>query len=140
MTTKPSNVGLDRGIYASPFDAFTNYMNILGDFMSRVNSLYPEEIDNEELSSLLTTIHNQEDEIDMKEKEITRLQTKIQKMDEEGERLRAKLEKYEPIVGNNEDIPVDTKPVKKGSTSRTTNKKSTTKKPIVARKSAKKQD
>jgi alpha-amylase len=140
MTTKPSNVGLDRGIYASPFDAFTNYMNILGDFMSRVNSLYPEEIDNEELSSLLTTIHNQEDEIDMKEKEITRLQTKIQKMDEEGERLRAKLEKYEPIVGNNEDVPVAAKPVKKGSTSRTTNKKSTTKKPIVARKSAKKQD
>lgn len=41
MTTKPSNVGLDRGIYNSPFDAFTNYMNILGDFINRVNSLYP---------------------------------------------------------------------------------------------------
>ncbi len=35
MTTKPSNVGLDRGIYSSPFDAFTNYMNILGDFINR---------------------------------------------------------------------------------------------------------
>ena len=39
MTTKPSNVGLDRGIYSGPFDAFTNYMNILGDFMNRVHSL-----------------------------------------------------------------------------------------------------
>ena len=29
MTTKPSQVGIDRGIYASPFDAFTNYMNCL---------------------------------------------------------------------------------------------------------------
>ena len=73
MTTKPSNVGLDRGIYSSPFDAFTNYMNILGDFINRVNSLYPEEIDNDELNSLLTTIKNQGDEITMKEKEIERL-------------------------------------------------------------------
>ena len=92
MTTKPSNVGLDRGIYTSPFDAFTNYMNILGDFMSRVNSLYPEEIDNEELDSLLTTIRNQGDEIEMKEKEILRLQTKIEKMEAESDKLRAKLE------------------------------------------------
>ena len=81
MTTKPSNVGLDRGIYSNPFDAFTNYMNILGDFINRVNSLYPEEIDNEELNSLLTTIRNQGDEIEMKDKEITRLKTKIEKME-----------------------------------------------------------
>lgn len=80
MTTKPSNVGLDRGIYSGPFDAFTNYMNILGDFMSSVNSLYPEEIDNEELNSLLTTIKNQGDEIELKDKEISRLKTKIEKM------------------------------------------------------------
>lgn len=52
MTTKPSNVALDRGIYSSPFDAFTNYMNILGDFMNRVNDLYPDDIDNDELNSL----------------------------------------------------------------------------------------
>lgn len=82
MTTKPSNVGLDRGIYTSPFDAFTNYMNILGDFINRVNSLYPEEIDNEELNSLLTTIKNQGDEIEMKDKEIDRLKAKVAKMQE----------------------------------------------------------
>jgi alpha-amylase len=93
MTTKPSNVGLDRGIYTSPFDAFTNYMNILGDFMSRVNSLYPEEIDNEELNALLTTIRNQGEEIEMKEKEIVRLQTKISKIEAESDKLRAKIEK-----------------------------------------------
>ena len=58
MTTKPSNVGLDRGIYSGPFDAFTNYMNILGDFISRVQALYPEEVDNEELNALMTTIRN----------------------------------------------------------------------------------
>ena len=47
MTTKNTGVTLNRGIYDSPFDAFTNYMNILGDFISRVNSLYPVDMDNE---------------------------------------------------------------------------------------------
>ena len=93
MTTKPSNVGLDRGIYASPFDAFTNYMNILGDFMSRVNSLYPYDIDNEELNALLTTIKNQGDEIAMKDKEISRLQAKVEKMQAEEDKLKAKIDK-----------------------------------------------
>ena len=93
MSTKPSHVGIDRGIYSSPFDAFTNYMNILGDFLSRVNSLYPDDIDNEELNSLLTTIRNQEEEIDMKEKEISRLQTKIEKIEAAEEKLRVKVEK-----------------------------------------------
>lgn len=93
MTTKPSQVGIDRGIYASPFDAFTNYMNILGDFIARVNSLYPESVDNDELASLLTTIKNQDEEIEMKNKEITRLQTKIENIEAAEEKLRAKLEK-----------------------------------------------
>ncbi len=92
MSTKPSSVMFGRGIYDSAFDAFTNYMNILGDFISRVKSLYPEEIDNEELNGLLTTIKNQGDEITMKEKEILRLQTKIAKMEKEEAKLRGKEE------------------------------------------------
>ena len=93
MTTKPSNVGLDRGIYSTPFDAFTNYMNILGDFINRVNALYPETIENDELDALLTTIRNQGEEIEKKDKEITRLQAKIDKMQKEEDKLKAKLEK-----------------------------------------------
>ena len=93
MTTKPSNVGLDRGIYSGPFDAFTNYMNILGDFISRVQALYPEEVDNEELNALMTTIRNQGDEIEMKDKEISRLKTKLEKMQAAEEKLKAKVEK-----------------------------------------------
>ena len=95
MTTKNTGVGIDRGIYSSPFDAFTNYMNILGDFINRVNSLYPEDIDNEELNGLLTTIKNQGDEIEMKEKEIVRLQTKIAKIEAEDDKLRTMLDKGE---------------------------------------------
>ena len=82
MTTKPSRIGIDLGIYSSPFDAFTNYMNILGDFITRVNNLYPAEIGNEELESLLTTIKNQGDELAMKDKEIVRLQAKIEKIED----------------------------------------------------------
>ncbi len=89
MTTKPSNVGLDRGIYSGPFDAFTNYMNILGDFINRVNALYPMEIENEELNSLLTTIRNQGDEIEMKDKEITRLKAKLEKLEQKEKKAKA---------------------------------------------------
>lgn len=49
--------------YETPFEAFTNYMNILSDFIDRVNEQFPSTIENEELNSLLTTIHNQAQEI-----------------------------------------------------------------------------
>lgn len=114
MTTKPSIIGLDRGIYSSPFDAFTNYMNVLGDFINRVNSLYPDEIDNEELNSLLTTIKNQGDEITMKEKEIVRLQAKVEKLQTAEERLKLQLDKVE-----------NKKPAVKKSTEKKTVKKNT---------------
>ena len=106
MTTKSSAVGFNRGIYSSAFDAFTNYMNILGDFINRVNTLYPEDIDNEELNSLLTTIKNQGEEIVMKEKEILRLQNKIEKIEKESGKLRAKLEDKEKPTN---DKPATTK-------------------------------
>nr|WP_314518603.1 glycoside hydrolase family 57 protein [uncultured Prevotella sp.] len=115
MSTKPSRVGMDRGIYASPFDAFTNYMNILGDFISRVNSLYPAEIDNEELNGLLTTIRNQGEEIDIKTKEISHLQAKVQKLEIQEEELRAEL-------------------TKKTSTKKTSTKRATSKKAKTATK------
>ena len=53
------------------YDAFTNYMNILGDFIKRVDSLYPVDIDNEELNALLTTIKNQGDEIEALHKAVS---------------------------------------------------------------------
>lgn len=80
MTTKQTSVGMNRGIYDNPFDAFTNYMNILGDFISRVNNLYPVDIDNEELNPLLTTIKNQGEELEKKDKEIEKLQEQIEKL------------------------------------------------------------
>ena len=79
MTTKPSNALIDRGIYDGPFDAFTNYMNILGDFISRVRALYGG-IENEELNNMLTTITNQTEEIEKQQKEIERLQLKLAKL------------------------------------------------------------
>ena len=81
MTTKPMSVGMWRGIYDSPYDAFTNYMNILGDFINRVNALYPTDIENDELNALLTTIRNQAEEINVKDKEITRLQARLTKLE-----------------------------------------------------------
>jgi len=45
-------------------------MNILGDFCKRVDSLYPSDIENEELNALLTTIKNQDTEIAKLNKEL----------------------------------------------------------------------
>lgn len=46
--------------YESPYEAFMNYMNVLSDFLQRVEEQYPSTIENEELNSLLKTINNQE--------------------------------------------------------------------------------
>ncbi len=83
MTTKNTGLYLSRGIYDSPFDAFTNYMNILGDFIARVNSLYPVDMDNEELNSLLTTIKNQGEELALLNEEIKGLQEALKKAEGE---------------------------------------------------------
>lgn len=79
MTTKKTGIWLNRGIYDSPYDAFTNYMNILGDFISRVDALYPVEIEDEELNSLLTTIKNQGEEIEKLQKELDKYKKKAAK-------------------------------------------------------------
>lgn len=50
--------------YETPYQAFTNYMNVLSDFLVRVDEQFPQDVDNEELNSLLTTIRNQEREIE----------------------------------------------------------------------------
>ena len=64
--------------YESPFAAFTNYMNVLSDFMVRVSEQYPEEIGDEELNSLLLTINNQSAEIDELNRELKTLRTSIE--------------------------------------------------------------
>lgn len=90
MTTKQSGVTLYRGIYDSPYDAFTNYMNILGDFIKRVDSLYPVDIDNEELNALLTTIKNQGEEIATLQKALDKLQAKQEKEKKVAEKKASK--------------------------------------------------
>ncbi|MDR3137744.1 MAG: polysaccharide deacetylase family protein [Tannerellaceae bacterium] len=59
--------------YDNPYDAFSNYMNVLSDFIVRLNTLFPEAIENEELNALLTTIRNQGTEIEVLRKEVARL-------------------------------------------------------------------
>ena len=56
--------------YDSPYEAFTNYMNVLSDFIVRVKAQYPDSIENEELNSLITTIRNQASEIELLQKEL----------------------------------------------------------------------
>ena len=81
MTTKPMSVNMIRGFYDSPYDAFTNYMNILGDFIKRVQDLFPMEVENDELNALYTTIHNQGKEIETRDHEISQLRARLSKLE-----------------------------------------------------------
>jgi alpha-amylase len=56
--------------FESPYDAFINYMNILSDFLLRVEAEYPTSIENEELNELLKTISEQEKTIEKLEKDL----------------------------------------------------------------------
>ncbi|MDE6176787.1 MAG: alpha-amylase, partial [Paramuribaculum sp.] len=69
--------------YETPFQAFTNYMNVLADFIVRVEEQYPLSIENEELNSLLTTIRNQEREIETLNKEVASMRQNIDHFNEE---------------------------------------------------------
>lgn len=68
--------------YVSPYEAFINYMNILADFLDRVEAHYPSTIDNEELNALLKTINNQEKEIAQLEEELKKARSRKNKQEE----------------------------------------------------------
>lgn len=76
MSTSNGDVHLYRP-YESAYDAYNNYMNVLSDFILRVQAEYPSTIENEELSALLMTIQNQGDEIEELQKKIDELQIKL---------------------------------------------------------------
>lgn len=69
--------------YETPYQAFTNYMNVLSDFIVRVEEQFPMSIENEELNSLLTTIRNQAREIETLTKEVETYRRDIDHLNEE---------------------------------------------------------
>ena len=69
--------------YETPFQAFTNYMNVLADFIVRVEDQYPMAIEDEELNSLLTTIRNQAREIETLNKEVATYRLNEEHLNEE---------------------------------------------------------
>ena len=98
MTTKQNGIITERCIYESPYDAFTNYMNILGDFLARVRAQYPD-MDNEELGSLQQMIDNQEVEIIQLEAEVEQLKAKLATKEKKAaKKAAAPAEAEEPVV------------------------------------------
>ena len=114
--------------YDTPFQAFTNYMNVLSDFIVRVEEQYPLSIENEELNALLTTIRNQEREIETLNKEVASMRKNIEHYNEE-HLLREKKE--EP---KKEEIKAE-KPAAKNCAA----KKATAKKPAAKKATSKKE-
>lgn len=110
MSTKHMNDGAVHSHYSpydTPFQAFTNYMNVLSDFIVRVEEQYPLTIENEELNALLTTIRNQSKEIEELNREVALMRTNI-------------------IKDEDTEVKAEVKQVKKPAAKKTVAKKSTT--------------
>ncbi|MDY5631888.1 MAG: glycoside hydrolase family 57 protein [Bacteroidaceae bacterium] len=115
MSTKASGVGMFRDHYESAYDAFTNYMNILGDFIKRVQNLFPIEVESDELNALYTTIRNQGVEIEVREKEISQLRSRLDKMEkaQQVEDTAVALPEQAAEKKADEKKPAETKPAAK---------------------------
>lgn len=87
--------------YESAYNAFINYMNVLSDFLLRVEEQYPTTIENEELNELLKTINNQE-------KEIAHLEAELRAA-KKGAKAEVKAEKPAPKA----EKPAKKEPAKK---------------------------
>lgn len=68
--------------YDNAYEAFMNYMNVLADFLERVDYQYPTSIENEELNELLKTINNQDKEIEELQAEVKKLKARKAKSSE----------------------------------------------------------
>lgn len=109
--------------YDSPFAAFTNYMNVLADFLVRVEEQYPESIDNEELNSLLLTIRNQASEINSLKKEVKNMRQNILNADDSNHAVNTVAPKEEVLVVEKADVEAPAPKTKKKTTRKTTAKK-----------------
>lgn len=105
MSTKRKSDGAMHRLfspYDSPYEAFTNYMNVLSDFITRVEQQYPDSIENEELNALVTTIQNQSLEIKRLEEKMARLKSAAEKNKKVAakklEQPKKKAESAEPKV------------------------------------------
>ena len=67
--------------YMSAYDAFNNYMNVLSDFLLRVEEQAPSSIETDELNSYQQTILNQDKRIHELEEEVAKLKAEAKSKD-----------------------------------------------------------
>jgi alpha-amylase len=63
--------------YETPYDAFMNYMNILSDFEIRLNKLFPDTAEQNQIQKLTTELADKSDIIDKQLEEIAKLGKKL---------------------------------------------------------------
>ena len=97
--------------YETNFAAFTNYMNVLADFLMRVEEEFPSQVDNEELNSLLMTISNQGAEIEALNKELNSMRKNVEQYNIE-HRNRPEAKADEPAKAKAPRKPRATKEAK----------------------------
>jgi alpha-amylase len=83
MSTKFFTAGATQAYYnpyETPYDAYINYMNVLSDFIIRVNSIAPDSSNDQDIAGL-TRVINEKDELILKyEAELKRLKSSKSKI------------------------------------------------------------
>ena len=111
--------------YDSAYEAFTNYMNVLSDFIVRVEEQFPDSIENEELNALITTIRNQAAEIEVLKKELASAKANAGITEEVKPVKKAAVKKPAKKAEPKPEEPVvEEKPAKKAPAKKTSKKAS----------------
>ena len=109
--------GSDHFYYMSTKHLDDGAMNVLADFIVRVEEQYPLSIENEELNLLLTTIRNQATEIEALQKEASSLRNDLAHLNEEHATR-------EQVAAKSEEKASEAKPKKSAKKSEPAEKKS----------------
>jgi len=83
MSTKFFTAGATQAYfnpYETPYDAYINYMNVLSDFIIRVNSMLPETTTDQDLAGLTQVITEKDELIQKYESELKRLKSSKSKI------------------------------------------------------------
>ncbi len=84
--------------FDSPYDAYINYMNILSDFIIRLNASVPENVKDKEIATLAAIIFEKNLQLEKYEKELSILQESKIKPAVKEKSLKTSVNKKEPVT------------------------------------------
>ncbi len=125
MSTKFFSAGATQAYfnpYETPYDAYINYMNVLSDFILRVNAMVPVSSVDQNIAELSQVISEKDDLIQKYEAELKRLKSSKSKIDSVASVKKTRTKATKDTKTTKETKATKTKATKSTSTKTTTRK------------------